>query len=351
VTGTPVVDASSVTFELVDRRGRLAAVRLAQEIGLPEPLDFARTQSAWRLVLPQPDVDRMEYLFEVADHNGNRTTILDPANPRHAPGAFGEKSVAEFPGYRPPEWLTVEPVPATQTTLSVEAPALAGELHLMLWAPDALDELAPAPLLVVHDGPEYASLGGFTAYLAASVAIGALPPLRAALLDPGDRNDWYSANRAYAGTLGAVVRDMVRHALPVTTTIGVGASLGALAILHAHCTQAGLFDGLLLQSGSFFTPELDPQEARFSGFPAVTEFVQAMLTALADPHPVPAVLTCGTVEENLANNREMATALRRLGYPTVEVICRDAHNFTAWRDALDPHLTELVSTVVAARAA
>ena len=31
--------------------------------------------------------------------------ICDPANPQRAPGGFGEKSVLELAGYRPPEWL------------------------------------------------------------------------------------------------------------------------------------------------------------------------------------------------------------------------------------------------------
>jgi enterochelin esterase family protein len=66
---------------------------------------------------------------------------------------------------------------------------------------------------------------------------------------------------------------------------------------------------------------------------------------------VPAVLTCGTVEENLANNEAMAATLRRLGYPTRLVRVRDGHNYTAWRDALDPNLTGLVTDVVCARAA
>jgi enterochelin esterase-like enzyme len=63
-------------------------------------------------------------------------------------------------------------------------------------------------------------------------------------------------------------------------------------------------------------------------------------------HPVPSVLTCGTVEENLANNRRMADALRNLGYPARLVVVRDAHNYTAWRDALDPHLTDLLLKLV-----
>jgi enterochelin esterase family protein len=65
---------------------------------------------------------------------------------------------------------------------------------------------------------------------------------------------------------------------------------------------------------------------------------------------VPTVFTCGTVEENLANNRLMAQTLQRLGYPVQIATFRDAHNYTAWRDALHPHLAELINTVVGAHA-
>ena len=49
------------------------------------------------------------------------------------------------------------------------------------------------------------------------------------------------------------------------------------------------------------------------------------------------MLTCGAAEENIHNNRAMAAAL---GEQLHEV--RDLHNYTAWRDALHPHLTELL---------
>ena len=63
------------------------------------------------------------------------------------------------------------------------------------------------------------------------------------------------------------------------------------------------------------------------------------------------MLTCGVVEENLANNKRMEGTLARLGYPVRLTIGADAHNFTAWRDALHPQLTELVARVVSADAA
>lgn len=338
-----------MTFELVDRPGRLAGVRLQQEIGLAGPLDLVRTRGVWRLTVELPDVHRMEYLFEVRDHNGAHMTIPDPANPRRAPGAFGEKSVLELDGYEPPAWLTGTPVESTESSVQVAAPGLDGTVEVTVWAPAGLEDAAP--LVVVHDGPEYARLAALTRYLGTGIAAGDLPPLRAALVDPGDRNAWYSANPAYAQALMCDVLDALDESAPATVRIGVGASLGGLAMLHAHRSYPGRFGGLLLQSGSFFTPELDPQESGFSGFRAVTEFVAGVHGARDDSTPVPVALTCGTVEENLANNVLMAETLARLGYPVRLARVPDAHNYTAWRDALHPLLTELVTAVVGAHAA
>jgi enterochelin esterase-like enzyme len=337
-----------VTFELVDRTGRLAAVRLQQEIGLAGPLDFVRTRGIWRLAVELPDVDRMEYLLEVRDHNGAQRTITDPANPRRAPGAFGEKSVLELDGYQPPSWLATTPAESIESLLPVDAPELDGAVEVTVWTPAGL--VGRAPLIIAHDGPEYARLGGLTHYLGAAIATGEVPPLRAALVGPGDRNTWYSANPAYARTLMNDVLDELDEVAPAPVRIGVGASLGGLAMLHAHRSYPGRLDGLLMPSGSFFTPKLDPQESDFAGFTAVTEFVADVHNATEDAHPVPSVITCGTVEENLANNELMAATLDRLGYAVRMATVRDAHNYTAWRDALQPHLTELVTAVVGAHA-
>lgn len=62
-------------------------------------------------------------------------------------------------------------------------------------------------------------------------------------------------------------------------------------------------------------------------------------------HTVPVVLTCGSAEENLHNNRLMATALRDQGYSAVLHEVPDTHNYVAWRDAFDPHLTGLLARV------
>jgi enterochelin esterase family protein len=50
------------------------------------------------------------------------------------------------------------------------------------------------------------------------------------------------------------------------------------------------------------------------------------------------MLTCGAAEENIHNNRVMAETLEA---PLHELA--DTHNYTAWRDALHPHLTRLLA--------
>lgn len=321
------VEPDGVTFVVEDAGGGMAGVRLRQEVGLPEEAcTFTAVRSHWVLRIDRPPVDRMEYLLALRHADGREELCPDPANPRMVDGAFGPKSVVEFAEYSPPRWVDAGDVAGEATELSIDSTHLGATVHGLLWSPPGLGE--DAPLLVVHDGPEYDRLAGITRFLGSA----GVPPVRALLLDPGHRDAWYSANDAYARAL----HDEVLPSVPASMRIGVGTSLGALAMLHAYRHRPGAFDALFLQSGSFFTPELDPQESGFAGFGAVTAFVARELSAA-----VPVVMTCGTVEENLANNLAMA---RRLGAELHEV--RDAHNYTAWRDAFDPYLTGLLAKVL-----
>jgi enterochelin esterase family protein len=53
-------------------------------------------------------------------------------------------------------------------------------------------------------------------------------------------------------------------------------------------------------------------------------------------------VSCGLGEENLANNRAVAEALRAQGYDVRFVEFRDAHTWVGWRDVWDPWLPELL---------
>lgn len=127
--------------------------------------------------------------------------------------------------------------------------------------------------------------------------------------------------------------------------VGAGASLGALAMLHAQRRHPERFAALFLQSGSFFQPRFDRQESGFRRYLRIVRFTGRVRRDAAFDAGVPAALTCGAVEENLANNRDMAAVLGRQGYTVSFSEVPDAHNWTGWRDALDPDLTRLLQKV------
>jgi enterochelin esterase-like enzyme len=332
-----------LTFRVPDPGHRLAGVRLFQEVRIPgDLLDFRRTGDGWQLDLPRPPVNRMEYLLDLRHADGGHELVTDPANPLQVQGAFGVKSVLAFPGYHPPGWLTAPAEPGVTTSFELPAKSLGAPISVRLWAPADADHAEPLPLLLVHDGPEYDALASLGTYLSAGVTGGWLPRLRAALLAPGPRDRWYSANSRYAHALRTIVLPALAELLATSSRIGMGTSLGALAMLHAHCRYPDSFDALFLQSGSFFLPRFDSHERRFPYYRRVTAFVAGVQEGRLPGKPVPAALTCGAIEENVHNNRLMTHVLREHGYPAELHELADAHNYTAWRDAFDPYLTGLL---------
>ena len=332
--------AERVDFGLAHRPG-YAAVRLRQWVGIPgEQLEMRLDGGVWTTEVTRPAVDRMEYLFEIRHDDGGTESVIDPGNPLRVGGAFGDHSVVEFAGYRPPAWLDGDGPAGRREDIAIAAPLLDADITGQVWSSSRLAVDEPAPLLVVHDGPEYDQLAAMSRYAATVLA-----PLRLALLSPGHRDDWYSASGAYTRSLIDVVVPRLRSSTLATQLIGIGASLGALEMLVAHGAGAASFDALFLQSGSFFQRGSDDQERGFPAFERIVDTVRQMRDSTGARRQVPVVMTCGTVEENLANNRLMADALRQQGYPVALHEVRDAHNYTAWRDCLDPYLTRLVEEV------
>ncbi|MGZ4195722.1 MAG: alpha/beta hydrolase [Solirubrobacteraceae bacterium] len=320
-----------------DPEDRFAAVRLCSDLPLTER-DFVRDNGSWVLQLPETGVSRLEYQLELLDHDGNAHVVCDPDNPQRAPGAFGEKSVLWTPGYQPPAWL--EQPGEAGATQPVGIRVFGRHLEIAVWSP-CEGEL---PLLVAHDGPEYDALAGLTRYAGVMIESGSLPPFRVALLPPGDRDEWYSASAVYGRALSSRILAALRDAVDVTgLPVGMGASLGALAMLQAQRTWPNTFAGLFMQSGSFFVPRYDRHESGFPRYRRITRFVGGVLRSRADAQPVPVVMTCGAEEENVHNNRQMAAALSSQGYPVDLHEVPDLHNYTGWRDALHPHLTGLLA--------
>jgi enterochelin esterase-like enzyme len=330
-------------FRLADPDARFRHVRVDADLGTTDaPRDLIRVDGGWELRIPRPPLGRVEYQFEVT------TTLLDPSNPRTTPGGFGDRSVLELPGYAAPAWLAAEPIASRLADVSfTDTPV--GDIDATLWVPERLDPDEPAPLLIAHDGPDYSAMGHLTDFIGSRIGAGLLAPLRVLLLGSPERMSWYAANDDYADALVLHVLDAARDQWPTTTTIAAGVSLGALAALHAQWRHPGTFDGLFLQSGSFFTPGTDAQESWFSRFGDITSFVAEIAGAPKAPtaEPLPTVtLTCGATEENVVNNRLMAAHLSRLGWDVRYAETDDLHNFVSWRDALQPHLERLLTCAV-----
>lgn len=354
----PVVDATEILFRLRLPSDHITGVRLSQQLVRPRVAPVLRPvdpgggngEQVWHGRMRRPDVDRLEYQFELEFADGTRELAIDPHNPLRAAGPFGDRSVIELPGYRPPGWLHADPDPGLHLALRLDSDMLSGTMRVELWAPPQLDVEHEAPVIVAHDGPEYDRYSSLLRFVGAMVHEGRIPPVRVLLLGPVDRNEHYAASPQYARALARELMPVLDWLAPQPPSgpggrswrIGMGASLGALATLHAHRRYPDLFGALFLQSGSFFQRRTDRQESGFPRFDRIVRFVARMCRADTWAHPVPVAMTCGTVEENLANNRRVCDALAVQGYDVRFAEHRDGHNWVAWRDTFDPHLAELL---------
>ncbi len=334
------VDGDDVVVRYADPEHRAGQVSVWAHLRLGDTT-MARVAGGWEVRLSDLPVDRLEYLLDVDGRLGP-----DPSNPHVVPGPFGDHSWVALPGYRRPAWLDLEQVPSERAPLTLSRTAV-GRIDTEIWSPADAAAEEPLPLLISHDGPEMDAFGGLTSYVGALIGDRRLPRMRVALVAAGPRNQRYAANPAYGRALCDRLVPALEDAAPMEgRPVLMGQSLGALAALHASWTAPGLFAGLFLQSGSYFTADLDPQESGFEFWPEVTGFVASLRAAeQAGPDAPVTTLTCGTAEENHANNLAMRDQLSRVGVETGWGEIRDGHTWTCWRDALDPHLTDLLARV------
>jgi enterochelin esterase family protein len=333
-----------LTLRVPDPDGRWTAVRLCSDLHL-EARDLERRDGDWVLELPPLGLQRLEYELEVVHPDGGTETVPDPSHDVVAPGVFGNKSVLEAAGYESPAWLDADAPAGCFADVDL-GPAMRRRVTARVWSPDGLDPATAAPALLAHDGPEYEELASLSRWAAAMVHDNRLPPFRLVLLPPGDRDNWYSASEGYARALAGQLVPELRGQVPLEGPLaGMGASLGALALLHVHRRRPDVFGGLFLQSGSYFTPETDPQEMSFARFGRIAPVVRGVLRARRAVRPIPIVITCGAAEENHANNVLVAEALERQGHGVRLVSNLDMHNYTGWRDCFDPHLTDLLQAL------
>ncbi len=336
----PVASAVGVRLHLPRQVAALDAVDLEVDWPLHANGSFVGDgDGGWQLDLHRPPVQRFEYRLRMRSGDSDVVDV-DPTNPLQVPGPFGPRSEIRFPGYLMPQWIDT-PQRGTTVTVPDLVNRLGVPVPLQLFSPDGLDASTPAPLLVAHDGSDLADRGCLLRWACAQPR-----PVRVALLDPAPdlRTAWYAADPDYADHVGATLIPRLRAMVATTAVLGIGASLGGLITLLIHRRHPAALDAMVLQSGSFFRPELDGQEAHWPEFPQVCDAVDLLQrTAAEDVRPIPTLLTVGAVEENRANNERMAGALAFQRYPVDARISPDAHTVIGWRDAWSPGMDALLA--------
>src|SRR6476660_7120528 len=213
-----------------------------------------------------------------------------------------------------------------------------GDVDLAVVTPVGTRRSDPLPLLLAHDGPEYSRRAHLLSRLRTAAADGRVPPTRVVLLEPGPRNERYAANPLWADTLAEHVLPRVHtaYATDAKPTL-MGASLGALASLQAEWLHPGTFGALFLQSGSFFRKRVDDEED-FEYWHRVTKFVTDVRRVRRRRTDAHVVMTCGTEEGNLANNRQMAQSLAESGHDVILAEVPGRHDWRSWQAAFSPYL-------------
>ena len=275
----PVVDARGVAFAVSDPGRTLRRVRLVQEIGLPaRAVEFLRMNGRWRLRIPRGSADRLEYLLEAPSgrrFGGGRPRPGQPAPRRRRVRRQVGRGV---PRLRASGMALGGAAAGCPTRSPVAVHDLGMPVTGSVWTAPWAGSRRPRTAARRARRPGYDRLAELTRFLAVCVADGTVPPPA-----QPERNRWYAADPAYS-------RALLEDVLPACRRAGAsawGPVWGALAMLHAYRQHPAGFAGLFLQSGSFFTETLDPQERRFPRFAEITRFVAEVHDAGVTDNPSP----------------------------------------------------------------
>ncbi len=331
LSATPLVDGQMTTFVHV---GEAEAVHvrhyMARFPAVPPMQRIAPGLHAVTVALPERS--RIEYKL-AATLATNTTEDVDPFNPEQATDPFGANSVTSGPGYVTPWWAA--PAPARDGALRrgfVQARAFAQRRSVRWYQPPETG--GRLPLLVVHDGGDFVQHGGIVGALDHLIGAEVIPPIVAALIDPGERLVEYADDPRHAGFIRDVVGAAIRrHCVDPDPNAHVylGASLGGVAALSA-AQRKGPVGGLVLLSGSFVTTLGGPMN-RGEHFRPVVDFMRRF-TARPGRPATRIYQSCGSYEGLAPEHRAFEPVLRQTGAALVSEEVRDGHHWHNWRDRL-----------------
>ena len=324
----PIIDDRRATFFYWNEKNIDAVYLLHWVHGLETRQEFRRlpgTNAFW-LSIELPIAARIEYKFEIHS-NGNRYWSRDPNNPNKAFDPFGSNSICAMDGYAEPRWVYEDPAvrQGRLESFTIDSSAFGDERTVTVYLPAEYKARKRYPLLICHDGHDYRKY---------SIV---------AFVDGHSRNIEYGANPQQAKFLVEDVLPAMERKYRISPGADnravMGASFGAVSSLYAAWKYPGVFNKLLLQSGSFAFTDIG-EHGRGELWDPVVDFVNALRE---NPSVIQGkiYMSCGVFESLIYYNRSLAPLFRQSGVNLRYVESRDGHNWINWRDRLREGLSWL----------
>ncbi|MCB9779890.1 MAG: Type 1 glutamine amidotransferase-like domain-containing protein [Alphaproteobacteria bacterium] len=304
---------------------------------------LGHTQAFYRRV-ELPPTARVEYKLEVR-RGEQRRWLRDPLNDQQAFDPFGSNSVCAMPGYREPEWT--RPDGDTRRghlqRFVLHSDVYGQDRTVVVYLPHEYKPQKRYPLLICHDGSDYRRFAGMVDVLDVLIDRHEVMPLVVAFIDGGERNLEYGADPRQPDHVVNEVLPAVTERFGVSTDPSergvMGASFGGVASLFTAWRHPGVFERLLLQSGSFVFTDIG-HHGRSELWDPVVGFINQYRT---DPGRIDArvFMSCGRFESLIAYNRALVPRMRKAGLDIRFRESDDGHNWICWRDHLRDGLTWL----------
>lgn len=340
----PLVEDSIVTFVFV---GAAEKVELRHWIyGLPSSIPLMRLgkTDVWYRAMEFPTKSRIEYKFGVV-RRGHEEWIYDPLNSNVAYDPFGGNSVVHCKDYVDPEWSYEIPGVAQGRfeKIVIDSDALEDQRHLRIYIPAKFRKYRRYRLLVVHDGDDYVRFSRLNHVLDNLIARYEIPPMIVALSNPHDRLREYANDKRHARHIVEELIPALEKRYPLISEPSgrgiMGASFGGVAALSTAWHYPGVFDSMLVQSGSFAFTDIG-DHSRSPAFDPVVDFMNRFRQNPGQPAKQ-IFISCGVYESLIYENRSLVPFLRSHGISAKFVEAHDGHNWENWRNRLREGMTWL----------
>ena len=340
----PLVEPGSVTFVYRGKAEEVFLRRWISGLSTAQPLQQLEGSDLWALTMELPELSRFEYKFELL-RDGARHLVVDPLNGVLAHDPFGANSVCQGYGYKRPAWTLHdgEARSGELTKFQLQSQAFEESRSVHVYLPARFRRNRTYPLLVLHDGLDYLRYADLKIVLDNLIHRLEIPAMIVALTQSQDRIREYTCDLRHARFVSEELLPAVSEKYPLIDDPAArglaGASLGAVAALHAASRYPSQFGRLLLQSGSFAFSDLGLHK-KGPSFDPVVRFVNEYRSspfALAEKIYV----SCGIYESLIYENRSLVPLLQAQGMQINFEEARDAHNWENWRDRLRQGLTWL----------